>query len=53
MVSAYLKVFPKYKKTAALRKKVRKQIQSARVISDRELFKKIMVKPNLRFYFKH
>lgn len=53
MVSAYLKVFPKYKKTAALRKKVRKQIQSARVISDRELFKKIMIKPNLRFYFKH
>ncbi|MBQ8570445.1 MAG: glycosyltransferase family 2 protein [Kiritimatiellae bacterium] len=53
MVSAYFKVFPKYKKTAALRKKVRKQIQSARVISDRELFKKIMVKPSLRFYFKH
>lgn len=53
MVSAYFKVFPKYKKTAALRKKVRKQIQSTRVISDRELFKKIMVKPSLRFYFKH
>ncbi len=53
MVVAYFKVFPKYKKTAALRKKVRKQIQSTRVISDRELFKKIMVKPSLRFYFKH
>lgn len=52
MVSAYFKVFPKYKKTASLRKEVRKQIQSTRVISDRELFIRVVVKPPLKFYFK-
>jgi GT2 family glycosyltransferase len=52
MVSAYFKVFPMYKKTAALRKEVRKQIQSTRVISDRELFIRVVVKPPLKFYFK-
>lgn len=52
MVVAYFKVFSKYKKTSALRQRVRKQIQSARVISDRELFIRVMVKPPLKFYFK-
>lgn len=52
MVSAYFKVFPKYKKTSSLRKEVRKQIQSTRVISDRELFIRVVVKPPLKFYFK-
>lgn len=52
MVGAYLKVFGKYKKTKELRFTVRKNIQSTRVVTDKELLKKIMVKPNLGFYFK-
>lgn len=53
MVRAYIKVFSKYKKTKIRRKQIRKSIQSARKISDKKLFKKIMVKPSLDFYFKH
>lgn len=53
MVGAYFKVFSKHRKTKVLRKNVRQRIQKSRKISDKELFKKILVKPNLFFYFKH
>lgn len=53
MVGAYFKVLSKYRKTKELRKNVRQRIQKSRKISDKELFKKILVKPNLFFYFKH
>lgn len=53
MVGAYFKVFSKHRKMKVLRKNVRQRIQKSRKISDKELFKKILVKPNLFFYFKH
>lgn len=53
MVYAYFKVLPKYRETKELRNNVRKQIQTTRTITDKTLFNKVMVKPNLLFYFKH